>query len=76
MDVPAYITSFIRHFENPRDGAHCGSVSRKDKGAHFEKAVQLLAPIARQVLTEVNISLLLKTGQLAESDYDAQRMEE
>jgi hypothetical protein len=33
-------------------------VSREDKEAHFEMAVQLLAPIARQVLTEVNTSLL------------------
>ena len=42
--VPAYITSLIRHFEDLRDGTHGGSASRKDKEAHFEKAVQLLAP--------------------------------
>jgi hypothetical protein len=65
--VPAYIASLIRHFEDLRDGTHGGSVSRKDKEAHFEKAVQLLAPIARQVLTEMNTSLLLDTGQLSES---------
>src|SRR5713226_6835340 len=65
--VPAYITSLIRHFEDLRDGTHGGSASRKDKEAHFEKAVQLLAPIARQVLTEMNTSLLLDTGQLTES---------
>lgn len=46
---------------------HGGSVSRKDKEAHFEKAVQLLAPIARQVLTEINTSLLRDTGQLTET---------
>jgi len=40
---------------------------RKDKEAHFEKEVQLLAPIARQVLTEMNTSLLLGTGQLTET---------
>jgi hypothetical protein len=33
---------------------------------HFEKAVQLLSPIARQVL-EMNTSLLLDTGQLTET---------
>jgi hypothetical protein len=44
--IPAYITSLIRHFEDLRDGTHGGSASRKDKEAHFEKAVQLLAPIA------------------------------
>src|SRR3981189_1916077 len=65
--VPAYITSLIRHFEDLRDGTHGGSASRKEKEAHFEKAVQLLAPIARQVLTEINASLLLDTGQLTET---------
>ena len=65
--IPEYITSLIRHFEDLRDGTHGGSASRKDKEAHFEKAVQLLAPIARQVLTEVNTSLLLNTGRLTET---------
>src|ERR1700704_4538152 len=65
--MPAYITSLIRHFEDLRDGTHGGSASRKDKDAHFEKAVQLLAPIARQVLTEMNAGLLLDTGQLTET---------
>ena len=65
--IPAHITSLIRHFEDLRDGTHGGSASRKDKEAHFEKAVQLLAPIARQVLTEMNTSLLLDTGQLTET---------
>jgi hypothetical protein len=65
--VPAYITSLIRHFEDLRDGIHGGSTSRKDKEAHFEKAVQLLTPIARQVLSEMNTSLLLDTGQLSET---------
>jgi hypothetical protein len=64
---PAYITSLIRHFEDLRDGTHGGSASRAGKEAHFEKAVQLLAPIARQVLTEMNRSLLLDTGQLTET---------
>ena len=65
--IPAYITSLIRHFEDLRDGSHGGSASRKDKEAHFEKAVHLLAPIARQVLTEMNSSLLLDTGQITET---------
>jgi len=65
--VPAYITSLIRHFEDLRDGTHGGSASREDKEAHFENAVQLLAPVARQVLNEMNINLLRETGQLTES---------
>jgi hypothetical protein len=64
---PAYITSLIRHFEDLRDGTHGGSASRKDKEAHFENAVRLLAPIARQVLAETNTSLLLDTGQITET---------
>ena len=65
--IPTHITSLIRHFEDLRDGTHGGSASRKDKEAHFERAVQLLAPVARQVLTEMNTSLLLNTGQLTET---------
>jgi hypothetical protein len=65
--IPAYITSLIRHFEDLRDGTHGGSASRKDKEAHFEKAVQLLAPVARRVLTEMNTNLLLDTGSLTET---------
>src|ERR1700680_1893223 len=65
--IPAYIISLIRHFEDLRDGTHGGSTPRKDKEAHFEKAVQLLAPIARQVLIEINRSLLLNTGQITET---------
>jgi hypothetical protein len=67
IEVPAYITSLVRHFADLRDGTHGGSASRKDKEAHFEKAVELLAPIARQVLTEMNGSLLLDTGRLTET---------
>lgn len=66
-ETAGYITGLIRHFEDLRDGTHGGSASRKDKEAHFEKAVQLLAPIARQVLTEMNTSLLLDTGHLNET---------
>jgi hypothetical protein len=65
--IPAYITSLIRHFEDLRNGTHGGSASRKDKETHFERAVQLLAPIARQVLSEMNTSLLLDTGKLTET---------
>jgi hypothetical protein len=65
--IPPYITSLIRHFEDLRDGTHGGSASRKEKEAHFERAVQLLGPIARQVLNEMNTSLLLDSGQLTES---------
>jgi hypothetical protein len=65
--IPAYITSLMHHFEDLRDGTHGGSASREGKETHFERAVQLLAPVAREVLTEMNTTLLLDTGQLAET---------
>jgi hypothetical protein len=46
---------------------HSAQSESERKEAHFEKAVQLLGPIARQVLTEMNSSLLLDTGQLTET---------
>ena len=64
--APAHITSLVRHFEDLRDGTQGGSSSRDDKEAHFEKAVQLLAPVARQVLIKMNTILLLNTGQITE----------
>ena len=65
--IPACITSLVGHFGDLRDGTHGGSASRKDKEAHFEKAVKLLSPIARQVLSEMNTFLMLNTGQLSKS---------
>src|SRR4051794_39550413 len=65
--IPEYITSLIRHFGDLRDGTHGGFASRKDKETHFEKAVQLLSSVACQVLTEMNTTLLLDTGQLTET---------
>src|SRR6266853_670253 len=52
--IPAYITSLIRHFEDLRDGTHGGSATRKDKEAHFEKAVQLLAHTTLSFARAVN----------------------
>lgn len=60
--TPAHLTALIRHFDDLRDGTHGGSVSRYDKEIHFAGAVELLAPVARQALDEVNAHLLLDTG--------------
>src|SRR5437879_13587469 len=65
--TPAYITTLIRHFADLRDGTHGGSSSREDKEAHFEEAAQLLAPGARQALTELNTSSLLAARQRTET---------
>jgi hypothetical protein len=39
------------------------------------KEVQRLAPIARQVLNEMNTSFMLDTGELTETGYDERRTE-
>jgi hypothetical protein len=54
----------LQHFDDLRDGTHGGSVSRQDKEAHFARAVDLLAPVARQALDEVNTHLLLDPGRV------------
>src|SRR5947209_9244241 len=62
--TPAHLTALLRHFDDLRDGTHGGSVSRHDKEAHFGRAVELLAPVARQALDEVNTHLLLDTARV------------
>lgn len=64
---PGQVTALIRHFDDLRDRTHGGSVSRQDKEAHFAQAVDLLAPVARQVLDEINTHLLLDTGRVVEA---------
>ena len=62
--TPGHLTALMRHFVDLRDGTHGGSVSRHDKEAHFSRAVELLAPVARQALDEINSHLLLNTGKI------------
>jgi hypothetical protein len=59
------VSALIRHFDDLRDNTHGGSVSRHDKERHFARAVELLAPAARQALDEINTDLLLDTGRVA-----------
>ncbi len=72
--IPAYITSLIRHLEDLRDGTHGGSASRKGKEANCEKAVQLLSPVARQVLTEVNSRAAHRNGTVSHSGWWTERI--
>jgi hypothetical protein len=58
------LTALIRHFDDLRDRTHGGSISRQDKEAHFARAVELLAPVARQALDEINTHLLLNSGRV------------
>lgn len=64
LSEPGHLTALIRHFIDLRDGTHGGSVSRREKEAHFAHAVELLAPVARQALDEINSHLLLDTGKV------------
>src|SRR2546421_7238534 len=61
LSTPGHVTALIRHFSDLRDRTHGGSVGRDDKEAHFAHAVELLAPVARQALAEINTHLLLDT---------------
>src|SRR2546423_3030118 len=63
LSTPGHVTALIRHFSDLRDRTHGGSVGRDDKEAHFAHAVELLAPLARQALAEINTHLLLDTGR-------------
>jgi len=62
--TPGHLTALMRHFIDLRDGTHGGSVNRLDKETHFAHAVELLAPVARQALDEINTHLLLDTGEV------------
>jgi len=57
----------MRHFIDLRDGVHGEAVSRRDKEAVFAREVDLLGPVARQVLSELNTYLLLDSGTVSET---------
>jgi hypothetical protein len=63
-DEPVYITALLRHFVDLRDNTHGGSTGREEKEDHFARAVELLDPVANQVLREMNTLLLLESGQI------------
>jgi hypothetical protein len=63
-NVPAYVRALMRHFVDLRDNTHGGSTGRHDKEDHFARAVELLHPVATQVLREMNTLLLLESGRI------------
>jgi hypothetical protein len=63
-DEPAYVKALMRHFVDLRDHTHGGSSGRHDKEEHFARAVELLHPMATQVLREMNTLLLLESGRI------------
>ena len=64
-DVPGYVTGLMRHFVDLRDNTHGGAQGRHDKEEHFIHAVDLLDPVANQVLGEMNTHLLLESGSIS-----------
>src|SRR5439155_23947008 len=54
--------ALLRHFADLRDGVHGDATSRADKETLFAKTVELLDPVARQVLAEMNTEMLLDAG--------------
>ncbi|MGM1059448.1 hypothetical protein [Saccharothrix sp. Mg75] len=58
--------ALLRHFADLRDGDHGGgAVTRQEKERLFAAAVDLLDPVARRVLGELNAELLLDTGTVS-----------
>ena len=64
-NIPAYVRALMRHFVDLRDNTHGGSTGRQDKEEHFARAVELLHPVASQVLREMNTLLLLESGRIS-----------
>lgn len=62
--VAVYVRDLMRHFVDLRDNTHGGSTGRQDKEDHFARAVELLHPVASQVLREMNTLLLLGSGRI------------
>jgi hypothetical protein len=67
MQVPGHLTALRRHSEDLRDRTHGGVESRGDKEKVFERALQLLDPVAREALGEVDQYLLERTGEIHDS---------
>jgi hypothetical protein len=62
--VPAYARALMRHLVDLRDNTHGGSTRRHAKEDHFVRAVELLHPVAGQVLREINTLFLLESGRI------------
>jgi hypothetical protein len=70
MTAPAYLVALRRHCEDLRDGTHGGVADRGGKERVFERAVELLDPVARQVLAEVDQSLLQRSGEIGDNGLE------
>lgn len=59
--------ALLRHFADLRDGVHRDARTRADKEKLFDGTVELLDPVARQVLSEMNTEMLLDSGTVTAS---------
>ncbi|MER7502318.1 hypothetical protein [Nonomuraea pusilla] len=65
--------ALMRHFRDLRDGSHGLASTREDKERLFARGVELLDPVARTVLDELNADLLLGTGEIVASGVTRSR---
>lgn len=56
--------SLLRHFADLRDRSHGGATTRRGKETAFERGVELLAPVVREVLITFDDHLLLGGGEI------------
>ncbi|NHC12498.1 hypothetical protein [Motilibacter deserti] len=61
------LEALARHLADLRDGVHDGVAGRGDKERSFARTVDLLDPVARQALAEVDEQLLHGTGTVTAS---------
>jgi hypothetical protein len=66
MTAPAHLVALRRHCEDLRDGTHAGVADRADKEQVFTRTAELLDPVARQVLAEVDEHLLAGSGRITD----------
>lgn len=66
--APTRAGALRRHFADLRDSSHGeDAFTREEKETRFIATVALLAPVAREVLTELDTELLLGTGTILDS---------
>jgi hypothetical protein len=70
MSEPAYLIALQRHCADLRDGTHAGVRARADKERVFERTVDLLDPVVRRVLAEVDEHLLRGTGLIEDGGLE------
>jgi hypothetical protein len=64
MDYHERFEDYRRHLRDLRDFTYEGRAGRADREAVFRQAVELLSPVACQVLEEFNTVMLAGTGRV------------